>query len=186
MITLERYSSKHNNDFIKFIEEFQRYGDEFDMMGIINVAMHSNGIDGTFMNLKGEQLKSFFKLYMKFVDDMSVTEKVPVPGWVEADEYAICKDDTMIGRIIFRRRLTKYLLLHSFGHIGYAIRQSERGNGYGGNARYGENNSGYIQYVYIETSKHELNCNITTYTLDNNTTTTIISEYVPPVENTTA
>ena len=59
------------------------------------------------------------------------------------------------------------------------------GNGYGGNARYGENNSGYIQYVYIETSKHELNRNITTYTLDNNTTTTIISEYVPPVENTT-
>ena len=57
-------------------------------------------------------------------------------------------------------------------------------NNYGGNARYGENNSGYIQYVYIETSKHEVNRNITTYNLDNNTTTTIITEYTPPAENT--
>lgn len=53
-------------------------------------------------------------------------------------------------------------------------------NGYGGNARYGENNSGYIHYVYIDTSKHAVNRNITTYNIDNNTTTTIISEYKPP------
>jgi hypothetical protein len=55
----------------------------------------------------------------------------------------------------------------------------------GGNARYGENNSGYIHYVYIESSKHEVNRNITTYNLDNNTTSTIITEYKPPVDNTT-
>lgn len=59
-------------------------------------------------------------------------------------------------------------------------------HGYSGNTRYGENNSGFIHYVYIESSKHEINRNITTYNLDNNTTTTIISEYTPPVENTTA
>ncbi len=53
-------------------------------------------------------------------------------------------------------------------------------NGYGGNARYGENNSGYIHYVYIDSSKHAVNRNITTYNFDNNTTTTIISEYKPP------
>ena len=50
----------------------------------------------------------------------------------------------------------------------------------GGNARYGENNSGYVHYVYIDTSKHALNRNITTYNYDNNTTTTIISEFKPP------
>ncbi len=57
---------------------------------------------------------------------------------------------------------------------------SSASNGYGGNARYGENNSGYIHYVYIDTSKHAVNRNITTYNIDNNTTTTIISEYKPP------
>lgn len=58
---------------------------------------------------------------------------------------------------------------------------SNYGSGYGGNARYGENNSGYIHYVYIDTSKHAVNRNITTYNYDdNNATTTIISEYKPP------
>jgi len=58
----------------------------------------------------------------------------------------------------------------SFGNTG----------GHTGSARYGENNSGYIHYVYIDTSKHAVNRNITTYNLENNTTTTIISEYTPP------
>ena len=53
----------------------------------------------------------------------------------------------------------------------------------GGNARYGENNSGYIHYVYIDTSKHAVNRNITTYNYDNNTTSTIIREYTPPTDN---
>ena len=63
---------------------------------------------------------------------------------------------------------------------------SSSNHGYSGNTRYGENNSGFIHYVYIESSKHEINRNITTYNLDNNTTTTIISEYTHPVENTTS
>lgn len=63
---------------------------------------------------------------------------------------------------------------------GTSYASSSAGNGYGGNARYGENNSGYIHYVYIDTSKHAVNRNITTYNYDNNTTTTIISEYKPP------
>ncbi|RAP49313.1 MAG: hypothetical protein BZ138_07810 [Methanosphaera sp. rholeuAM270] len=64
---------------------------------------------------------------------------------------------------------------------GTSYASSSGGNGYGGNARYGENNSGYIHYVYIDTSKHAVNRNITTYNYDNNTTTTIISEYKPPI-----
>lgn len=55
---------------------------------------------------------------------------------------------------------------------------------YSTNSRYGENNSGYLQYVYIDPSKTGFNYNITTQNY-NNTTTTIISEYIPPVENTT-
>ena len=63
---------------------------------------------------------------------------------------------------------------------GTSYASSSGGNGYGGNARYGENNSGYIHYVYIDTSEHAVNRNITTYNYENNTTTTIISEYKPP------
>ena len=63
---------------------------------------------------------------------------------------------------------------------GTSYESSYGGGNYGGNARYGENNSGYIHYVYIDTSKHAVNRNITTYNYDNNTTTTIISEYKPP------
>ena len=71
------------------------------------------------------------------------------------------------------------------GILNYYTHRSD-GTSYGstgnqaGNARYGENNSGYIHYVYIDTSKHAVNRNITTYNLENNTTTTIISEYTPP------
>lgn len=55
---------------------------------------------------------------------------------------------------------------------------------YSTNSRYGENNSGYLQYVYIDPSKTGFNYNITTQNY-NNTTTTVISEYITPTENTT-
>ena len=70
------------------------------------------------------------------------------------------------------------------GILNYYTQRSEgtsiNGTSHGGNARYGENNSGYIHYVYIDTSKHAVNRNITTYNNENNTTTTIITEYTPP------
>ena len=71
-------------------------------------------------------------------------------------------------------------LLDYYTQRSEGITISSGNNGYGGSARYGENNSGYIHYVYIDTSKHAVNRNITTYNYDNNTTTTIISEYTPP------
>ena len=70
------------------------------------------------------------------------------------------------------------------GILNYYTQRSEgtsiNGTSHIGNARYGENNSGYIHYVYIDTSKHAVNRNITTYNNENNTTTTIITEYTPP------
>lgn len=73
-------------------------------------------------------------------------------------------------------------ILNYYTHRSDGTSYSSSSNG--GNARYGENNSGYIHYVYIDTSKHAVNRNITTYNIDNNTTTTIISEYTPPAVNT--
>ena len=130
MITLEKYDLKHTNDFVEFIKEFQQYGDEFHVMDIINTAMETFGMNGTWIDLKEEQIPDFFKKYIKFIDNLSSIETIPVKGWVEGGEYVICKDGKMIGRVNFRKALNKYLLLHSSGHIGYAIKHSARGNGY--------------------------------------------------------
>lgn len=130
MITLEKYDLKFIDDFVEYIKEFQEHGDEFVVMNIIDTAMKTFGMDGTWIDLKEEQIPDFFKKYIKFIDNLSSIETIPVKGWVEGEEYAICKDGKMIGRVNFRKALNKYLLLHSSGHIGYAIKHSERGNGY--------------------------------------------------------
>ena len=130
MITLEKYDLKFIDDFVEYIKEFQEHGDEFVVMNIIDTAMKTFGMDGTWIDLKEEQIPDFFKKYIKFIDNLSSIKTIPVKGWVESGEYAICKDGKMIGRVNFRKALNKYLLLHSLGHIGYAIKHSERGNGY--------------------------------------------------------
>ena len=56
MITLEKYDLKHTNDFVEFIKEFQQYGDDFGMMGLINMVMQHNNIKGTYVDLKEEQI----------------------------------------------------------------------------------------------------------------------------------
>ena len=131
MITLEKYYLKHTNDFAEFIKEFQQYGDKFGMMGLINMVMEYNNMKGTYLDLKKEQIPDFFKKYIKFIENLSTYETLPSKKWVEADEYAICKNKKMIGRIVFRKRLNKFFLLHSYGHISYSIKHSERGKGYG-------------------------------------------------------
>lgn len=35
MITLEKYDLKYEEDFFEFIKEFQQYGDEFEMLSIM-------------------------------------------------------------------------------------------------------------------------------------------------------
>ena len=63
-------------------------------------------------------------------------------------------------------------IMEYYTHRSDGTSYGSSGNSYGGNARYGENNSGYIHYIYIDTSKHAVNRNITTYNYENNTSTT--------------
>jgi predicted acetyltransferase len=51
-------------------------------------------------------------------------------GLVPATYYWLVRDDVVIGRANLRHRLNEKLE-HEGGHIGYAIRPSERGKGYG-------------------------------------------------------
>jgi len=63
---------------------------------------------------------------------MERKETVPDPDYVEADQYMLMQenDARILGMINFRHYLNEYLAEYA-GHIGYAIRPSERRKGYG-------------------------------------------------------
>lgn len=132
MITLEKYDLKYADDFVDYIKEFQQYGDEFKMMSIFEgVFKYCCSIERKYTDFSEQELRDFFPRYIQFMRNCEKPETIEKEDWVEADSYFICRDGKMIGEIMFRKRLNFFLLLHSFGHIGYKIKQSERGNGYG-------------------------------------------------------
>ncbi|HSQ97399.1 MAG TPA: GNAT family N-acetyltransferase [Rickettsiales bacterium] len=132
MITLEKYDLKYTDDFVEYMKEFQRYGDEFGMMDIFKtVFRHCYSIEKKYTDFSEKELRDFFPRYAEFMINCEKAETIEKKDWVEADSYFICKDGKMIGEINFRKRLNVFLLTHSMGHIGYKIKQSERGNGYG-------------------------------------------------------
>jgi len=62
---------------------------------------------------------------------MEHKETVPDPDFVEADQYLLMHegDRRILGMINFRHYLNEYLAEYG-GHIGYAVRPSERRKGY--------------------------------------------------------
>lgn len=52
------------------------------------------------------------------------------PEWVPYNDYWLLRGGRMLGRLNFRHELTPHLLKEG-GHIGYCIRPSQRGRGYG-------------------------------------------------------
>ncbi len=135
MITLEKYDLKYIDDFVEYMKEFQKYGDEFKMMSIFESAFnHYFSIDKKYIEFTEQEIREFFPKYVKFLINCEKPETIEKKDWVEADSYFICKDGKMIGEIMFRKRLNSFLLTHSMGHIGYKIKFSERGKGYGSEA----------------------------------------------------
>ncbi|MDD2839776.1 MAG: GNAT family N-acetyltransferase [Rickettsiales bacterium] len=132
MVTLEKYDLKYVDDFVEYMKEFQQYGDEFHMMNIIEtVFKHYYSIEKKYTDFSEKELREFFPRYIQFQINCEKAETLEKKDWVEADSYFICKDGKMIGEISFRKRLNVYLLTHSMGHIGYKIKYSERGKGFG-------------------------------------------------------
>lgn len=62
---------------------------------------------------------------------MEHQETIPRAGWVEADQYMLVRkgEHRILGMINFRRYLNDYLAEYG-GHIGFAVRPSERKKGY--------------------------------------------------------
>jgi predicted acetyltransferase len=73
---------------------------------------------------------SDFEAYVRKFADYREGRNLP-DGWVQDSTYWLVDNDkTVLGRVSIRHRLTKKLT-HRGGHIGYYIRPSARGKGYG-------------------------------------------------------
>lgn len=131
MITLEKYNIKFIDDFVDFVKEFQKYGDQFGMMEVMESVLKTFNVNKKYDELTEEDIRGAFPSYLKFIEDAETFETLQKKDWVEADWYVICKDGKLIGEMIFRKRLSPFLLLNSLGHISYKIKYTERGKGYG-------------------------------------------------------
>ncbi|KKW19740.1 MAG: GCN5-related N-acetyltransferase [Parcubacteria group bacterium GW2011_GWA2_51_10] len=109
-------SAEYKNSFIEAVKEFK--ADQ------INSTRYK-----TYRALSIVELEKDFESYVEFKRGRAKDEKLP-PGRVPATDFWLVDGNEFIGRISIRHRLTPELLA-SHGHIGYDIRPSKRGQGYG-------------------------------------------------------
>lgn len=102
-----------------YIDEIRTYRQEF-----LNSGSHFNGDSG---------LRKFDDIneWIKQCRLMENKETVPNPNWVEAEQFMLIRNNKkrILGMINFRHYLNDYLS-ECAGHIGYAVRPSERREGY--------------------------------------------------------
>jgi len=103
--TLEHPSTKHKDGYLAALEEFQT--------------------EGRYLNISKKELEEDFST---FIDQIPAMRK-ELNG-VPETEFWLIHGGEYIGRISIRHELNEELLLRG-GHIGYAIRPSQRKNGYG-------------------------------------------------------
>lgn len=119
MIKLEKYDLKYKKSFVKYIMDWQKYGDEFHAC-----------TDYNFMNMKENEINDFFPKYVRISKDYEKQDTVPVKDHVSCSMFLIIDNkEEVVGEISFRHKLTPFLLKVG-GHIGYKIKPSERGKGY--------------------------------------------------------
>lgn len=103
---------------INYKEQILSYKDEF--------AGNQENMDGT-AGLEGA--KDFEEWYANVCNNLS--EETVQQGLVPATALlAIDENNRLVGMVDIRHRLNDYLY-HFGGHIGYSVRKTERGKGYG-------------------------------------------------------
>jgi predicted acetyltransferase len=101
---LERPSSQYKESYLAALAEFQT--------------------EGNYTYLDIEELENDFQGFIDKIPEIrNVINRVP------ETEYWLTNKGKFIGRLSIRHELNEELLLHG-GHIGYAIRPSERKKGY--------------------------------------------------------
>ena len=86
-------------------------------------------MERTYDRLSILELESDFESYVEKVRNQARGENLP-EGWVPATTFWLVDDGEYVGRVSIRHRLTEHLEKMG-GHIGYDIRPSRRGKGYG-------------------------------------------------------
>lgn len=107
-------STHYENSFIQAVKEYQIANDD-DRRDIFDLNI--------------EDLKNNFLHYIENLLSESEGENLP-EGYVPQTTYWLIDNDEFIGRVSIRHTLTEFLLQEG-GHIGYDIRPSKRGKGYG-------------------------------------------------------
>ncbi len=108
-VSLEKPSSKFKKSYIEAIIEFQT--------------------EGRYIDLQIDELEKDFESYIARLAKESTGEQL-VPGRVPQTVHWLISEGQYIGRLSIRHELNEYLLQVG-GHIGYDIRPSMRGLGYG-------------------------------------------------------
>jgi len=117
-IRLELPDTKYKKTYIEAVKEFKA---------------EQNRHAQNYLELGLEALENDFDAYVTKLHNQMEGQDLP-EGFVPATEFWILDDnDTHIGRVHIRHRLTEHLRQIG-GHIGYNIRQSERRKGYGSQA----------------------------------------------------
>lgn len=87
---------------------------------------HNEGRD---LNIGYNEIANDFSSFIKRIDDDEKGINLP-PGWVPATVRWLLDNESFVGRLSIRHRLTEELKIYG-GHIGYEIKPSMRNNGYG-------------------------------------------------------
>ena len=94
MVTLEKYNVKYVDDFVEFINDFQKNGDEFHMLSIIedvfNLYFNTNK---TYKKFTEGEIREFFPRYVEFILNCETREKIEsAVKNISNSNYAKCKD----------------------------------------------------------------------------------------------
>lgn len=115
MIKLVLPDIKYKASYIEAVKEFQT---------------ENNPAASNYLKLNIDELETNFDRYLQRLADKKDPDKVKL-GVVPSTEFWIINDkNEYIGRVDIRHKLNDYLI-HYGGHIGYNVRMSQRGNGYG-------------------------------------------------------
>lgn len=108
-ISLIEPKKSHMNRAIDFLEEFSQENKLIDYEGSIDYLNYKDWLIEIRKNSGEEAVKK---------------------GLVPTSTYFLMEGEDILGMVDIRHRLNSYFLMYG-GHIGYSIRRSKRGKGYG-------------------------------------------------------
>lgn len=106
----------YKDSFIAAVREFQAAEDT-------SIRTHH------YYDVSVSELENDFAAHVERLQQHAHGEELP-NGWVSNSTFWLVDDGVFVGRVNIRHRLTEHLGKIG-GHIGYDIRPSKRGNGYG-------------------------------------------------------